>query len=144
MPSDSYGMFAESRSPRRLSLWARFRLGLARFWHRMITSEWCGNRHVPNDHAAFRWDREGDKYRVAAWANDAFDLYVGWADSWETSIRRPIALRLAFWILWRWVWAEWFGLRRLLFYWDLDRRVRPYLSGSCQSGPGVIGRRRDA
>ena len=145
-------MIAGTAAVERLTVRVRLRRFLAKCWEHAITSEWCGNRHPPNDHATLRWERHMDggqeNYRCASWGEDAGTLWIGWANSWDTRIRRRDALRMAGWILWRWAWGDWCGLRRALFYWDLHRRVRhyPIVSGKAPIGfaGDVTGEIRDA
>jgi len=123
-------MIGYAGTPRKMTVRCRLKRFLGRIWERIVSSEWCGGQGPPNDHSAYKWERhvEGgeENYRVVAWADDAFVLWIGWHDRWEVGIDRRHALRLAAWILWRWGWAEWFGFRRALFYWDLGRRMRGY------------------
>ncbi len=92
----------------------------------LLGGEWCGTTCVPAGQITFRWEDMGCK-RVASVTNDAFELYIGRPDEWWGSIRREQARRLAWFILWRWwVRGEWFGLRRAIWYWALNKRCARY------------------
>ena len=73
----------------------------------------------------------GVEYTYIGFRNDAFEIWIGKkyndsADTWMGFVSAPTFRRMAIWYLWRWAWGEWFGLRRKLFYWDLNRRVRSW------------------
>jgi hypothetical protein len=87
-----------------------------------LSTESCGKNRVPCDHLTFRWT-EMAKEHIASVTNDAFELYIGYPNRWEFSIRREHARKLAWFILWRWwIVGEWFGIRRAVWYWLLHRR----------------------
>lgn len=71
----------------------------------------------------------GHEWYKLAFGNDAFDVHLitKYTDDKESEIRLMIAAedfrKLAIWYLYRWAWGEWFGLRRKLFYWWLNRHV---------------------
>ena len=91
------------------------------FYHALST-EWCGNDCVPCDYKTLRFKDDGCE-RVASITNDGFEISIGRPDEWWGSIRRKNARRLAWFILWDWwIWGEWFGLRRTIWYWLLHRR----------------------
>lgn len=59
--------------------------------------------------------------------NDAYEIWFwqefdGEPGKWAFFLDAGAFRRMALWYLWRWAWGEWFGLRRKLFYWDLNRR----------------------
>lgn len=62
--------------------------------------------------------------------NDAFDVWISTQYSDEKSSKYMCVMaaedfrKLALWYLWRWAWGEWFGLRRWLFYKNLERYAR--------------------
>lgn len=61
--------------------------------------------------------------------NDAFDVMIyrkfrGEKSRWALFIAAEDFRKLALWYLWRWAWGEWFGLRRHLFYWNLNREIQ--------------------
>jgi hypothetical protein len=68
-----------------------------------------------------RWTDIMKCEKIAATCNDGFELMLGYPSNWEFSIRREDAMKLA-WFIIRWRIAEWFGLRRAIWYWLLHRR----------------------
>lgn len=62
--------------------------------------------------------------------NDAFDLTIATHYSDDTEYRNMMQIpaedfrKLALWYLFRFAWGEWFGLRRWLFYKNLERYAR--------------------
>lgn len=68
----------------------------------------------------------------ASFGNDAFDIHV-WVrhdgnpkPRYELMIAAEDFRKIALWYLWRWAWGEVFGLRRKLYYWDLNRRLEAW------------------
>jgi hypothetical protein len=104
----------------------RRKISLEERLYNALGTEWCGNINPPGDHIridlAHGW--------LAATSNDGFELWIGTEDRWDWHCRFPEALRLAWFILWRW-WAlsTWFGLRRWLWYKLLTRRCAKYKRG---------------
>lgn len=110
--------------PRRRSIeeWAYDALG----------DEWCGNTVPPGDRLGVDLDCE----QIAQTSNDGFELWIGTRNEWAWHCRKPDALRLAWFILWRW-WAvgTWFGAKRAIWYWLLHRR--------CERHNAIARRLRD-
>lgn len=90
--------------------------------YEMLGSKWCGNTMPPLDHHSYYFSSE----RVASFTNDAFDVYIGYTDRWETHFRRDELHRFIRWYLRKWAFGEWFGLRRIVWYWALSKRVERY------------------
>jgi hypothetical protein len=71
----------------------------------------------------------GVEYHVVAFQNDASEIwicekFVNGKERWRYSCSASTFRKMAFWYLWRWIWGEWFGLRRKLFYWFLRRDMQ--------------------
>lgn len=65
-----------------------------------------------------------DPEMVAQVLNDGFDLYVGYPSEWLINMKETGARKLAWFIIWTWwIKGTWFGLRRVIWYWALHRRV---------------------
>ncbi len=78
----------------------------------------------PGDGLELRFSDDGLEMYVATWPNDGGTLAIGTEDHWQIDINFRNALRLAFWIIFRWwIWSKWFGLRRWVWYWALNRQV---------------------
>ena len=92
----------------------------------LLGGEWCGNTCVPCDYLKCAWKDNGAE-RIAVVLNDGFELGMGTPEEWYIMVRRDNAHRLAWFILWHWwIAGEWFGLRRTLWYWALNKRVSRY------------------
>ncbi len=52
------------------------------------------------------------------------EIGIGWPSKWHVLLSQPVALRLAWFILWTW-WAKgtWCGLKRVIYYRALHRVV---------------------
>ena len=61
---------------------------------------------------------------VISFGNDAGMIELGTPNHWWVIYHRPIFAAMVRWFLWRWSWGEWFGLRRALWFWLLNRIVR--------------------
>lgn len=91
------------------------------WFYEALGTDWCGNTTVPCDNMSLRWVEMG-KQSIASVGNDGFELYLGGPNSWEWTVRREHALKLA-WFIIRWrVFGEWLGIRRAIWYWLLHRR----------------------
>lgn len=65
-----------------------------------------------------------DPEMVAQVLNDGFDLYVGYPSKWLISMKEINSRKLAWFIIWTWwIKGTWFGLRRVIWYWALHRKV---------------------
>lgn len=90
---------------------------------------------VPSDwqHYTVVVQKGPGKERYENWiriSNDAHEVALGTSEIDSEGIgrgntiwlfRREVFLRFALWYLWQRIWREWFGLRRKLFYWWLNR-----------------------
>jgi hypothetical protein len=88
-----------------------------------------GMPHPPADGLSMRFGDHGDGLdppgpMLVARVEDGHALWLGYWTAWRLHFSATDARRLAWWILVRW-WmvGEWFGLRRVLWYWALSRRV---------------------
>jgi len=69
---------------------------------------------------------ETENLYVAEFLNDSYEIGIGFPDKWLVILRREYFHKLILWYIWRWIWGEWFGLRRWLFYKFLSLRVKKY------------------
>lgn len=111
--------------------------------HSALSEEWCGNKDHPPGSTQKIYVLEGVKSQeisgevahrdhhtlpgcvyVFSGLNDGFEVGIGFLDQWHCMLRRPTALRLAWFILWTW-WAkgQWFGLKRVIWYGTLRRML---------------------
>jgi len=90
-----------------------------------LSQEWCGSEHMPLDHDSIRWTEMGADC-VAGFTNDASEISFGFMTSWEFQIRREHFHRIIWWYLRKFIFTEWFGLRRTLWYFLLKRKVSGY------------------
>lgn len=93
-----------------------------RLLYRLLSEKWCGNEMVPLDHRTLRVPNDGCEY-VFGFLNDSFEIGIGWPDRWHGIYRREVIHRFIWWYLRQWVFGEWFGLRRWIWYKLLNRRV---------------------
>lgn len=86
------------------------------------------HRHSPRFTSRQHGMSNGIKEFSLSFDNDAFDVGV-WTENtdeagqWTFMIAAEDFRKLALWYLWRWMWGEWFGLRRVLFYKRLHAEV---------------------
>lgn len=101
----------------------RQRRSLEQIAYHLLSERWCGNDDVPLCQRTLYVPSEGCQY-VFCFLNDAFEIGIGWPNKWHGLYRREVINRFIRWYLWQWAWAEWFGLRRRIWYWLLNRRVQ--------------------
>ena len=107
-------------------------MNVSDFIYKHLGSEWCGNSHPPGDHRRINFGP--DAYpELAVWNNDGFELWIGMGYEWHTHMPRSQARRLAWFIFTSDV-LIWFGLRRKLWYWALNRRLRKWRKGHASAG----------
>lgn len=88
-----------------------------------------GHQHSPHYSSNQRGASTGIEWYSIWFNNDASDVMIAEkftdedVSKWAFSIAAEDFRRLALWYIRRWAWGEWFGLRRWLFYWFLDRDV---------------------
>lgn len=120
----------------------RIRRTLREFTERAISDNTVGTGSVPNSWASktFTTSRPsgvdgGTTHYHIRFADDAFGVigWRAWSDNPDedeqavcVNMQAPIFRKVALWYLWRWFVGEWFGLRRWLFYKNLNRKVRGY------------------
>lgn len=87
-----------------------------------------GHQHSPRYQSCQRGMSAGVEWHSISFNNDAAEIWIAEkfaddedASDWELSIAAEDFRRLALWYIRRWAWGEWFGLRRWLFYWYLNR-----------------------
>lgn len=103
-------------------------LGLASWESRiyyLLSGHDCGNETVPLDHQSIRIDDDGVT-RVFCFLNDSFEIGIGYPDRWHCILRREAVHKFIFWYLSKWIFGEWLGLRRWIWYKLLHRRCRRY------------------
>jgi hypothetical protein len=59
---------------------------------------------------------------VFSFLDDSFSIGIGWPDRWHCILHRPVVHAFIRWYLRQWIFGEWFGLRRVIWYWLLRRR----------------------
>lgn len=96
------------------------------FW-RLLSEQWCGNDHVPLDHRHAKFDDRGVD-RGIAFVEDAHQigLFTGEGNTWDVIMTRTAFHKIMRWYLRQWIFGEWFGLRRWLWYKILHRRCSRY------------------
>ena len=73
----------------------------------------------PNNTRSYRFrDDWNGRDLVVSFINDAHEVWIaekwdgGGKEHWTFSAPASAFRRMALWYLWRWIWGEWFGLRR--------------------------------
>lgn len=92
------------------------------FLYELLSEKWCGNHCVPLDHRILEFKSRHGCEEVVMFSNDAFEIGFGWPNRWHMFYRREDFHRIIFWYLRQWAFGEWFGLRRIIWYWLLHRR----------------------
>jgi len=126
---------AEGSTRNRLAYrWSNFKCGF-RGWlledkyHHGLGGPPNNWRYSPEFASRQQGSSTGHQWWALHFDNDAYDVQIATKYSDEESGRWVLFMaaedfrKLALWYLWRWVWGEWLGLRRRLFYRDLRRRV---------------------
>lgn len=112
-----------STAPMQYLIWWRIRgFSVERFLYHWLSEKWCGNDMVPLDHRTFRWSDHGCDY-VFSFLGDAGEVGFGFPSEWHGIYRRKDFHRVIRWYIRQWMWSEWFGLRRWLWFKLLFRRV---------------------
>jgi hypothetical protein len=96
------------------------------FIYHILSEKWCGNDCVPLDHRTLYIDSEGCKY-VFSFLNDSFEIGIGYPEKWHGIYRRECIHKFIFWYLRNYIFGEWFGLRRYIWYKLLHRKVKKHL-----------------
>mgnify|MGYP001612174797 CR=1 FL=1 len=94
-----------------------------------LGQEWCGTTGPPANHLTLYVEDPHlrDRKYVFSTLNDGFELGIGYPHSWLCIIRKEVALKAAWFIIWRWwIRGTWCGLRTAIWYWLLNRRVNRY------------------
>lgn len=60
--------------------------------------------------------------------NDAHEIWFGYPDRWKFHISRKDFHKVIRWYLKRYIFGEWLGIRRKIYYKLLSRRVKRYKS----------------
>lgn len=93
-----------------------------RLYH-ILSTKWCGNEVPPLDHETlYVDDPHGCKY-VFSFLNDSFEIGIGYPSQWNTILRRETIHKFIRWYLFKYVFIEWLGIRRWLWYKLLHRSV---------------------
>lgn len=89
-------------------------------------------------------DRNDGEWRIFDSQNDGTEIIIGWWPHPDSdgrirrdslSNRREVRLFVR-WLIWDgWIKAEWFGLRRWLYYRGLHNAVEPYIPFTCRVTP---------
>lgn len=95
--------------------------GLSCWIYRHLSTKWGGGIHPPTDQRRIKFNIEGVP-RVVQVNNDGFELMIGYPDKWQVTLTRHEARILARFVLW-WMVADWFGLRRAVWYWALKMKL---------------------
>lgn len=88
---------------------------LERWLYRLLAEKWCGNDMVPLDHRTLHANEQGCEY-VFSFLNDSFEIGIGYPNKWHCILRRETIHKFIWWYLRLWIFSEWFGLRRWLWY----------------------------
>ncbi len=104
------------------------------------TDTWGDREGRPPEPKALRWRWEGrtfvklpkdqilrHEYQVVTANNDGSEVWFGWNDAWKNHMNAREVRALTWWLLWEWyAKARWFGLRRPIYYWALNRHVNRF------------------
>lgn len=102
------------------SKWQRF--NFEDWIYSLLSEKWCGNDMVPLDHRTLHVkERETLEY-VFSFLNDSFEVGIGYPSEWHVILKRKTFHKMLFWYLRRWIFSEWLGLRRYIWYKLLFRR----------------------
>lgn len=88
-----------------------------------LGEEYCGSTTMPLDHRTLTWTSKDGCERVFVFLNDGFEVGFGYPHEWQVILRREDFHKVARWYVRQWAFGEWFGLRRVLWYRLLHRRV---------------------
>jgi len=95
---------------------------LEKWLYHLLSEKWCGNDMVPLDHRTLYVNNHGCDY-VFSFLNDSFEIGIGYPNKWHTILRRETIHKFIWWYLRLWIFSEWFGLRRYIWYKLLHRQV---------------------
>ena len=106
----------------------------------VLGQDWCGTIGPPaNRLVLYAKDTHfADLTYVFSTLNDGFEIGIGYPHEWFCILRKDVALRGAWFIIWTWwIRGTWCGLRTAIWYWLLDRRVNRY--PKCKPQPAAEG-----
>ena len=90
-----------------------------------------GNTYLdnPNHHARFTWYPDGSGYRCCVLnpESPSDQVWLGRSDKWFVFYGGAEFRRMALWVLWRWTWGDWFGLKTRLWLQGLKLRCKPHI-----------------
>ncbi len=101
---------------------------LEKWLYRALSDNTVGCESVPLSwsHKKFPAFRKGDCEHIIAFSNDAHEVSLGTPHQYDMQIRREIFHKMIRWYLGQWIFREWLGVRRWLWYRLLFRRVRGF------------------
>ena len=100
-----------------------------------LGQDWCGSTGPPANYLTlYAKDKRYEKLEyVFSTLGDGFELGIGYPHEWLAIIPKSVALRGAWFIIWRWwIRGTWCGLRQVIWYWLLNRRCASYRKGTPQ------------
>lgn len=97
---------------------------------------------APNHGITFRWNRypeEPQSYECCVLNSESpsDQVWLGSNDRWYKMYSGPEFRKMAVWVLLRWLWHDWFGLKTRLWLFGLHLACREYKIGSTKSEPSV-------
>jgi hypothetical protein len=103
---------------------------IANWLYAILGDDFCGNVSVPLDGRTFYYRPDA----VVSLHNDAHEVWIGTKHEWETHFSRKDFHRMIGWYLYQWGICEWFGLRRVVWYWALSVRCSRHAQRSPDRG----------
>lgn len=88
-----------------------------------LSVQWGGSNDLPLGHDSVTIRGQHGQEHVFGFINDAFEVGVGNPDKWHVFLRREDFHKIVRWYVAKWIFVEWFGLRRWAWYKVLSRRV---------------------
>lgn len=103
------------------------KLSIARMLYYKLADEFGGGEAPPGSTLKVRFGGHNGEplYSATTHGNDGHDIWIAnEKGNWIIFFSQKAARKLAWFILWDW-WAKgtWFGLKRMLWYWALDKKV---------------------
>lgn len=101
------------------------RFSLENFIYKILSEKYCGDNCVPLQGKTLYVNSHGCDY-VFSFLNDSFEIGIGYPSRWHGIYRRECIHKFILWYLKNYIFGEWLGLRRYVWYKLLNRKVNKY------------------
>lgn len=91
-----------------------------------LSTNWCGNDSAPLTNVSMKFKSHHGSVEVVSFIDDAGEIGLGYMSQWHHIYHRKDFHRIVMWYLRHWIFSDWFGARRAIWFWLLHRKVARY------------------